>query len=196
MYTGEKVMLRNIKKSVLQDPIVLAAPMTTRLEERPFTKTILSPQGFSLSTMQKVALGILLVPAALGFTLSLLTGQWALLGITGFLLLLVGLMWWVIRLRAQMVWIVTWHHDSVEVEDGRYGNFDHWIEPLTAFSGLKREFGALPRGGDTGPNRKVHGLMLVHQDPYKSILLHADTKPISDQTISYYRMKLKHQLIR
>ena len=190
------MMLRNIKKAVLQDPIVLAAPMTTRLEERPFTKTILSPQGFSLSTAQKVALGVLVVPTALGFVLSLLTGQWTLLLFAGVLLLLVGIMGWVIRLRSQMVWIVTWHHDSVEVEDGRYGKFDHWIEPLTAFSGLKRDFGVLPRGGDYGPNRKVHGLLLAHPDPDKSVLLHADTKPISDQTVSYYRMKLKHQLIR
>ena len=189
-------MLRNIKKAILQDPIVLAAPMQTRLEERPFTQTILSPQGFSLTPVQKGVLGIWVVPTTLGFVISLLTGHWPLLLFTGFMLLLAGLMGWIIRLRAQMVWIVTWHHDSVEVEDGRYGNFDHWIEPLNTFTGLKRDFGLLPRGGQYGPNRKVHALILVHPNPYKSILLYADTEPISDQTISYYRMKLKQQLIR
>ncbi|KAA3656585.1 MAG: hypothetical protein DWQ04_30665 [Chloroflexi bacterium] len=189
-------MLRQIKKAVLQDPIVLAAPMQTRLEKRPFTQTILSPTGFKLSTVQKVALGILMVPPALGFVFSLLTGQWTFLFITGILLLLVGLMVWVIKLRSQMAWIVTWNYDSVEVQDGRYGKFDHWIEPLSAFTGLKKDFGVLPRGGQYGPNKKAHGLLLVHPDPSKNILLHADTKPISDQTVTYYRMKLKHQLIR
>lgn len=190
------MMLRQIKRSMLQDPIVLAAPMQTQLEERPFTQTILSPKGFKLSTFQKVATGALLVPPILGFAFSLLTQQWIFLFITGFVLLLVGVMGWVIKLRSEMVWIVTWNYDSVEVEDGRYGKFEHWIEPLSAFSGLKRDFGVLPRGGQHTPNRKVHGLLLVHPDPFKSILLHADAKPISDQTVSYYRMKLRQQLIR
>ena len=189
------MMMRNIKKAILQNPIVLAAPMQTRLEKRPFTQTILSPKGFKLATVQKVALGILGIPTVLVFAASFLWEQWTLFFISGFMLLLVSLIIWIIKLRAQMVWIVTWRYDSVEVQDGRYGKFNHWVEPLSAFTGLKREIGHTQRSGQYTPNRQVHGLLLVHPDPFKSILLHADTKPISDQSVTYYKMHLRQQLI-
>lgn len=65
-------MLRRIKKSMVQSPIVLAAPLHTAFTERPFTQTILAPRAFSLDSVQKVALGLLLVPAGLGFVAGLL----------------------------------------------------------------------------------------------------------------------------
>jgi hypothetical protein len=183
-------MLRRVKKAILQDPIVLAAPMRTAFGERPFTQTILSPQGYSLDPVQKAALGLLLVPAAIGFLASLFSAQWTLFFITGFLLLGCGLIIWIIRLRSQMSWQATWHEERIEVEDGRYGQPVRWTEPLSAFTGLKRDFGQIQRGGPDTPNRKVHGLLLRHPDPFKSILLHAAYHPIGEDTVAYYKAQL------
>lgn len=187
-------MLRQIKKAILQDPIVLAAPLRTRFGERPFTQTILSPQEHAPDTVQKVALGLLLVPAGVGFIASLFSAQWTLFFITGFLLLGCGLIIWIIKLRSQMAWKVTWHDDRVEVEDGRYGQPVPWTEPLSAFTGLKRDFGQMQQGNQYTPNRKVHGLLLHHPDPDKSILLHADYDPIDDDVIAYYEAQLGRKL--
>ncbi|MCA9923525.1 MAG: hypothetical protein KC421_14195 [Anaerolineales bacterium] len=188
-------MLRHIKKAILQNPIVLAAPMQTTFTKRPFSQTILSPKGFTLDTVQKIALTILIVPTGLGFISSLFSAAWTLFFITGFLLLLCGLIMWIIKLRSDMIWQVTWHHDSVEVEDGRYGPTIHWIEPLAAFIGLKRDFGYIHQSRQYIPNRRVHGLLLVHPDPFKSILLHADRQPIEDEVIVYYETELGQNLV-
>lgn len=183
-------MLRQVKKAILQDPIVLAAPMRTTFRERPFTQIILSPQEDSPDTVQKVAVGLLLLPAGVGFLASLFSAQWTLFFITGFLLLGGGLIAWIIKLRSQMSWQATWHEERVEVEDGRYGQPIHWTEPLSAFTGLKRDFGQIQQGSQYTPNRKVHGLLLQHPDPCKSILLHADYHPIGEDTIAYYKAQL------
>ena len=188
-------MIRQLKKMILQSPIVLAAPMRTNLEKRPFTQTILSPQNFTMDTEQKVALGLLIVPTLFVFGSSLISGQWPLFFITGFMLMLFGFITWIIKLRAQMVWRVTWHHDLVEVEDGRYGKPEQWREPLSVFIGLQRDVGYRQRGGQYTLNRKVNGLLLAHSDPFKSILLHANIFPIEDETIAYYESMLNQKLI-
>lgn len=187
-------MMRSIKKAVVQDPIVLAAPLQTRLEERPISKTILSPHDFSLDMVQKVALGLLIVPSAFGFAASLLSANGVLLAITGVLLLLCGLMLWVIRLRAGMSWEVTWYGDHVAVRDGRYGRTEQWSEPIAAYIGLKRDFGLIPRGGQYTPGREVHGLLMVHEDQFKSILLHAAYEPIGEDIVRYCEEQLDLKL--
>ncbi len=189
-------MLRKIKRAILQNPIVLAAPLQTRLEDRPLTVTILSPAGFRLDRVQKVALGILLVPTLIVFISSLISAAWTLFFITGFLLLLVGLIIWIIKLRTQMVWKVTYYRDAVEVVDGRYGKPTHWTEPLSAFTGLKHDFGMIRRGGQHTPNQRVYGLLLAHLDPFKNILLHASYDKIEEDMIAYYAAQLGKELHR
>jgi hypothetical protein len=188
-------MMRRLKKAMLQDPIVLAAPMQTRLENRPFTKTILSPGGFKLDTVQKVALALLIIPTALGFVASIFSANWVLVGITGFLFLLCALMFWVIHLRSGMLWKVTWYPNIIEVEDGRYGKAETWREPIAAFRGLQRDFALIPRANQYAPNRRVHGLLLLHPDPYKSILLHASHEPIGEEIVNYYAHHLDKTLL-
>jgi len=85
----------------------LATPVQTRLEERLITKTLFSPQGFSLDALQKVALALLVVLTVIGFAANFFSANWILLGITGLMLLLCGLMVWIIRLRTGMIWKVT-----------------------------------------------------------------------------------------
>lgn len=187
--------MRKLKKAFLQDPIVLAAPLQTPLEKRPFTLTILSPNQFSLDTVQKVALALLLIPAALGFLGTLFSANWTLAAITGVLLLLIGFMVWLIKLRSEMVWKVTWHADSVTVEDGRYGPVEIWTEPLATFTNLHLDFGMQQRGGQYTPNRKINGLLLIHPDPFKSILLHASNQEIDAATIAYYESQLNKKLL-
>ncbi len=188
-------MFRKIKKAILQNPIVLAAPLHTRLENRPISVTLLSPQGFALDTVQKIALGLLIVPTGLGFVASLFSAQWTLFFITGFILLLMGLVVWVIKLRSEMIWKVTWHRDFVEVEDGRYGQPVFWIEPLSAFSGLVRDFGLIPRVGKYSTGRRVYGLLLTHPEAFKSVLLYADYESIGDGIVAYYEEQLGQKLI-
>ena len=89
-----------------------------------------------------------------------------------------------------MVWIVTWHEDVVEVVDGRYGPRRTWIEPLAAFDGLERVTGQQQRGNAYTPNHIYHGLQLRHPDPQKSILLHAQRRPLSADTIAAYAAAL------
>ncbi len=188
-------MLRSIKKTMLQDPIVLAAPMQTRLEHRPYTKTLLSPQGFSLDPVQKIAFAVLLVPTSIGFVASLFSANWTLAAITGFLLLLSALMVWIIRMRSRMIWKVTWYPNMVEVEDGRYGRPETWREPISAFTGLMRDSGLIRRGGRYTPSQGVYGLLLAHPDPFKSILLHAAYDHIEDDIVAYYEEQLGKKLI-
>ncbi|MFW6068878.1 MAG: hypothetical protein ACOC9E_04780 [Chloroflexota bacterium] len=188
-------MLRRIKKEMVQNPIVLAAPMRTTLAERPVTQTILSPQGFSLDTVQKAAIVLLLVPTIIGFAASLLSAAWTLFLITGFILMMIGAILWLIRLRSQMVWNATWYDDTVEVEDGRYGQTTHWSEPLSAFTGIELDFGLIQQGNQYAAGRKVHGLLLRHPDPFKSILLHAQAQPIDASTIAWYEAQLGQKLI-
>lgn len=188
-------MLRKLKQAMLQSPIVLAAPMQTRLEKRPFTQTILSPQGFQLDTVQKVALGLLVIPTAIGFLSSLFSAAWPLFFITGFLLLLCGFMVWIIRLRSQMVWKVTWYKDMVEVEDGRYGPPERWREPLAAFTGLVQDFGLIRSRNQYALSKRVYGLLLAHPDPFKSILLHASREKISGEIVAYYEGQLGKKLM-
>lgn len=187
-------MVRKLKKSMLQSPIVLAAPMQTRLEKRPFTQTILTPPGVTFDKVQKASFGCLVIPAVVAFVASLVSANWALLLITTVFLLLVGVAVWVVKLRGQMVWRVTWHEDQVEVEDGRYGATEWWTEPLTAFTGLQREVGHIRRGGQYTPNQPVYGLLLAHPDPFKSILLHASREPIGAEAIAYYEAQLSKKL--
>lgn len=190
-------MLRKIKKGMLQSPIVLAAPLETRLEKRPFTKTILAPLAAPMNKTQKIALGLLLVPTSLAFISSLFSAQWPLFFITGFLLLLFGLMVWIIKLRSKMVWKVTWHQDSVEVVDGRYGKAQQWTEPIATFNGLMRDSGRIAQGVIHHTiNRKVHGLLLAHPDPTKSILLHASRQAIGDDIVAYYGEQLGKTLLK
>lgn len=187
-------MLKRLKLAILQDPIVLAAPMETQLEKRPFTQTILSPAHYRLDKVQKVALGLLIVPAALFFLSGLLSQQWTLVLILGFLLALVGFIVWITQLRSQMFWRVTWHEGFVEVEDGRYGKIEQWTESLSSFQGLKLAFGYQQQRGKYAVNLKVNGLLLMHPDPFKSILLHANIQPIADETIAYYELQLNQKL--
>lgn len=188
-------MFRRIKKEMVQNPIVLAAPMRTALADRPFTQTILSPQGFSLDIVQKGAIALLIVPAIIGFALSLLSAAWTLFFITGFILLVMGGILWLIRLRSQMVWKATWYDDAVDVEDGRYGQITQWSEPLSAYTGLELDFGLIQQGNQYAASRKVHGLLLRHPDPFKSILLHAQDQPIDELTIADYEAQLGLKLI-
>jgi hypothetical protein len=191
-------MLRKIKKAMLQSPIVLAAPVQTRLDKRPYSITLLSPKNDSLDTVQKVALGLLVVPALLAFISSLFSAQWGLFFITGFLLLLVGFIIWIIKLRAGMAWKVTWHEDMVEVEDGRYGPTEHWVEPLAAFTGLVQELARHSAKHKNEIGRPVYGLFLSHPDPFKSVLLHTDDNPITNNAniIAYYEEQLGKKFLK
>lgn len=188
-------MVRRIKKSLLQDPIVLATPLQTQFRERPFTQTILTPQKQTMDTVQKVSMALLTVPSAIGFIAALFTAQWVLLAITGVMLLLLGFIMWIMRLRAQMVWQVTWHDNVVEVADGRYGPTKHWLEPLDLYVGLQRDIGLRPRVNEYAAGRRYHGLLLAHPDPTKSILLHASRDPIDDASITYYATQLNQKLL-
>ena len=185
-------MLRKIKRAMLQSPIILAAPLQTRLDKRPSSVTLLSPNNYSLDTVQKVALGLLLVPALLAFISSLFSAQWSLFFITGFLLLLVGFVVWILKLRSGMVWQVTWHEDMVEVADGRYGPTEHWVEPLAAFTGLVQNVAHHAARHKNEVGRPVYGLLLAHPDPFKSVLLYTDDKPIANnaEVIAYYEKHL------
>lgn len=191
-------MLRKIKKAMLQSPIILAAPLQTRLDKRPFSITLLSPKGYSLDTVQKAALALLIVPTAIGFVTSLFSAQWPLFFITGFLLLLIGFMVWIIKLRSGMVWKVTWHEDVVEVEDGRYGPTEKWIEPLAAFTSLVQDVAYYPTKREYETARSVYGLFLAHPDPFKSILLHTDDNPIAEngEIIAYYEEQLGKKFLK
>ncbi len=190
-------MLRKIKKALLQSPIVLAVPLRTRLEERPCLVTILSPDRFALDKVQKIALGLLVIPAGVVFVTSLFSAQWTLFFITGFILLLVGFMVWTIKLRSRMVWKVTWHEDVVEVEDGRYSSADRWIEPLAAFTGLAQDFAFLRARSEHEVGRQIFGLFLTHPDPFKSILLYTNDKPIAgnEDVIAYYEAQLSKKFL-
>jgi hypothetical protein len=188
-------MFIRFKKAVLQNPIVLAAPLETRLERRPVTIQLLSPAGFSFDVVQRVSLSALLVPTVLGFLYSLFTAAWTLSLICGLTLLLLGVIFWIIRLRTGMFWQATWHWDSVEVEDGRYSSPINWREPLTAFSGLQKDFGLIGGARKYGSSRQVHGLLLVHPDPQKSILLHASHQAIGEDVVRYYEKQLGTKLL-
>jgi hypothetical protein len=191
-------MLRKIKKAMLQSPIILAAPLQTKLDKRPYSITLLSPKGYSLDTVQKIALALLIVPTAIGFVVSLFSAQWTLFFITGFLLLLVGFMIWIIRLRAGMVWKATWHEDVVEVEDGRYGPTERWVEPLAAFTGLVQDVGRYPTRSEHEIGRPVYDLFLAHSDPFKSVLLHTDDNSIAENTeiITYHQEQLGKKFLK
>lgn len=76
------------------------------------------------------------------------------------------------------------------VQDGRYGRTERWSEPISAFSGLKRDFGRVPRGNPYTPGRKVHGLYMAQADGHKGILLHANLEPIGDGVIRCYEEQL------
>jgi len=180
-------MLRRLNKAILQSPIVLAAPLETRLDRRPITVEILSSGEFTLDRVQQVSLGMLIIPAVLGFLFSLFSADWTLFFICSFTLMLLGVIVWIIRLRAGMFWQATWHADSVEVVDGRYGPKSVWREPYTAFKGIQRDYGQLPRiGSGYAPSRQVHGLLLEHPDPFKSVLLHASYEPIGEDVVRRY----------
>ena len=183
-------MIRALNKSLLQDPIVLAAPFETLLERRPVTIDILSPAEFHLSKVQKVSFGLLLIPAVLGFLYSVMVFDWTMVGICGFVLLLNGVLLAVVRLRARMRWQVTWHEDFVDVVDGRYGPVIRWREPIQNFSGIRRDFGVLSGTGRYTSNRRVYGLMFEHPDPQKSILLHASHAAIGREIEHDYARQL------
>ncbi|MCA9996517.1 MAG: hypothetical protein KDE56_12250 [Anaerolineales bacterium] len=189
------MMLHKLKKAMLQSPIVLAAPMQTRLDKRPFTQTILSAQGFQLDTVQKVAFGCLVIPTAIVLLISLFSANWSLLLITSFMLLPIGLAVWVVKLRSEMVWEVTWYADRVLVKDGRYGPVEQWSEPLTTFSGLTRDQGRTASANRYSSGRVFYGLLLAHPDPNKSILLHASRDPISAEAVAYYEAQLGKMLL-
>lgn len=168
--------------------------MQTRLEKRPFTQTILTPTGFQLDTAQKVALALLLIPTLLICLASLFGGDWVLFFITTFMLLLLTFIIWILKLRSQMTWKITWHPTHVEVEDGRYGPTEQWTEPLTTFTHLIQDKGYLQSYPRHRLNTPVYGLLLAHPtDPFKNLLLHASRDPISEQTIAYYEQKLGKQ---
>lgn len=188
-------MLRKIKKAMLQSPIVLAAPMQTGLEKRPFTQTILSPTGFQLDKVQKASFGCLIIPTIIVLISSLFSANWSLLLITSFMLLPIGLAAWVVKLRSNMVWEVTWHANRVEVKDGRYGPVEQWSEPLAAFTGLQRDEGHLASTKSYRSGKRFYGLLLAHPDPFKSILLHASPEPISQETVAYYEAQLGQRLV-
>jgi hypothetical protein len=188
-------MFRQIKKAILQSPIVLAAPLETRLESRPVTVSLISPAGFSLARVQKAALAMLVVPAVLGWLFSLFAVEWTLFFICSVLLGLVGLIFWIQRLRAGMRWQATWYWDSIEVIDGRYGSPVRWREPLAAFRGLKRDFGLLPRVGNYSSRRRVFGLLLDHPDANNSVLLHASYQAIGEHVVAYYGEQLGKKLL-
>ena len=192
-------MLKKIKRSCLQNPLVLAAPMGTLLDERPCTSNILDPQQSSISLIQKIAFLVLVVPLGYGFLTSLYYLHWLGLAMTGFMLMLIVLAAWVSVQRSRMSWKATWHDDRVEVEDGRYGPLEQWSEPLSAFTGLKMELGVIPRvstqAEDYRPTKMVYGLMLVHPDPFKSLLLHAEKDSISDDIVAWYEQQLDKKLL-
>jgi hypothetical protein len=82
------------------------------------------------------------------------------------------------------------------VQDGRYGPIENWRAPLSTFKGLQQDFGTISQARRYTASRRVHGLLLVHPDPFKSILLHASHKKIADQTISYYKEQLGVELLK
>ena len=190
------MMLRKIKKAMLQSPIVLAAPMQTRLRKRPFTQTILSPKGFQLDKVQKASFGCLIIPTVIVLISSLFSANWSLLLITSFMLLPIGLAVWVVKLRREMVWEVTWYEDRVVVKDGRYGPVEQWHEPLNAFTGLARDQGRMPSANRYSSGRVFYGLLLAHPNPDKSLLLHTSRDPISEETVAYYEAQLGKKLFK
>ncbi|MEM7335641.1 MAG: hypothetical protein AAF490_26420 [Chloroflexota bacterium] len=179
-----------MKKAFLQDPIAVAAPMETEFDKRPFQKIILSPEIFALHQNQKFALWLILTPTLLILFISLIRLNWTWIIISGIIALLFGLVVAVTYMRSGMVWKVTYHTHSIEVEDGRYGNKEFWIEPLTNFKGITQQFGVLQKGNERNPDIKVYGVFLEHEDPFKSILLHADYDPIPDDVLTYYKTQL------
>ena len=188
--------MKGLKKAILQNPIVLAAPFETKLDQRPAEFTILYPIGFSLDRVQQIALALLVVPAAIFFVIGLFSADWVFSGICGFVLALIGLIVWIIYLRGNMVWRVTWHENHVEVADGRYGSTEVWSEPIDNFEGLALDSGHTARVNTYSTGPRTYGLLLQHQDPYKSILLHASYQErIDDETIAYYAEQLGHTLL-
>lgn len=185
-----------LKKAILQNPIVLAAPFETKLDERPTTVTILHPTGFSLDRVQQIALALLVVPSVIFFFISLFSAEWVASGICGVVIGLIGLIVWIIYLRGNMIWQVTWHADHVEVGDGRYGPLEAWSEPIANFQGLILDSGHTATTNSYTTSPRTYGLLLKHQDSSKSLLLHAAYKErIDDETIAYYAEQLGHPLL-
>ncbi len=185
-------MMRKIKRSMLQSPIVLTGLQRTRLEKRPVEVTLLAPRSSALDGTQKVALALLLVPALLAFVSGLVSGLWGLAVISSFLMLLVGFIVWIILLRAKMLWKATWYDDRVEVEDGRYGVTQHWTEPFSAFPALTQGVGRESKRSTYGSGRATYGLFLAHPDSFKNVLLCTSKQPFSEQPeiVAYYEQQL------
>ncbi len=179
-----------MKKALLQDPIAMAAPMETEFGKRPFQKVILSPETFTLHQTQKNALWLILTPTLLLLFYGLFRLNWTMIIISGFIAIIFGIVVGVTYMRSGMVWKVTYHSNAIEVEDGRYGKKDFWIEPLSNFKGIDQQFGVLQTGNERNPDIKVYGIFLEHEDPFKSVLLHADYDPIHIDVINRYKSYL------
>lgn len=185
-------MVRKIKRSMLQSPVILVGRQRTRLEDRPVEVSLLRPQESAFNRAQKVALGLLLGPAGMILISGLVSWTWALIVIGAFMIVPVGAAVWVVLLRSKMVWKATWYDDRVEVEDGRYGATQHWVEPFSAFRALTQEVAREPKTGKIGPGRARYGLYLAHPDSFKSVLLCTGDRPFSEEPeiVAYYEQQL------
>lgn len=179
---------------MLQDPIVLAVPFETKLDNRPVTAHIISPPKQILDTLQKVCFAVLIIPGTIGFFMTLFNRNWEGFSIACMFMSVMCVAVWVVMLRARMVWTATWYTDRVEVEDGRYGRSVYWSEPLSAFAGLETKSARL---GTSGGSRgfEIYGLMLAHPDPEKSLLLYSSGKKVSEDVLAYYAEHLDQEIV-
>lgn len=182
-----------VKRRLVQDPIALAAPLRTDLTDRPHTQPILQPRG--IDGTQKLLGATVAVVTSLFIGAAVVEQLWSLVLIGGALAGLAGVAAWVGWLRATMSWSATWHRDHVVVCDGRYGPVRTWREPLSAFTGVARRGAYVSRGNELMAGQRMHGVLLEHPRAHKSMLLHAQRQPISDDVLNRYARDLQTSVV-
>lgn len=182
-----------LKRALLRDPITLAVPLHTDLGRRPHTQVILQPGG--RDGAKNALTWVLAVLVLLFLVVAVAEQLWLLALIAAGIAALGGLAAWVAHRRAAMSWSATWHRDHVVVHDGRYGRSRTWQEHLVAFTGVARAHAYIARGNELTPNLRVHGVILEHPAPEKSVLLHAQREPIGDDVLAHYARELGTRVI-
>lgn len=177
-----------VKRRLLRDPITLATPLRTELGSRPHTQAILIPRR--VDGAQKAMAWLLGALVAVFVAVAVAERLWTLALIAGALAVLLGFAVWLARARARMAWSATWHRDRVVVHDGRYGPPRTWEEPLSAFAGVTRRRAHLSRGNEYTPDVWFHGVVLEHPALDRSVLLHAQPAPVSDDLLADYARQL------
>lgn len=102
---------------------------------------------------------------------------------------------WIAYRRAAMSLVATWHRDRVVVQDSRYGRTRIWEERLAAFHGVARKDAYLRQGSGLTPNLRVYGVILAHRAPLRSLLLHAERRPIPDDVLTDYARQLGTEVV-